>query len=73
MMPRTSAARDAFTPYAAGDAASPAENRLAGNVRREIDWRLLLLGVMVVSAVYVAWHLGRGWVAHDEGTLGQSA
>jgi hypothetical protein len=38
-----------------------------------VDWRLLLLGVLVVSAVYVAWHLGRGWVAHDEGTLGQSA
>jgi hypothetical protein len=38
-----------------------------------VDWRLLLLGLMVVSAVYVAWHLGRGWVAHDEGSLGQSA
>jgi hypothetical protein len=28
---------------------------------------------MAVSAVYVAWHLGRGWVAHDEGSLAQSA
>ena len=37
------------------------------------DWRVLLLAVMVISAAYVAWHLGRGWVAHDEGTLGQSA
>jgi 4-amino-4-deoxy-L-arabinose transferase and related glycosyltransferases of PMT family len=46
-----------------GDAARP----------RPIDWRLLLLGVIVVSAAYVAWHLGRGWVPHDEGTLGQSA
>ena len=41
--------------------------------RPEADWRLLLLGVLILSAVYVAWHLGRGWVAHDEGTLGQSA
>jgi hypothetical protein len=38
-----------------------------------VDWRLLLLGVMAVSAIYVAWHLGRGWVAHDEGSLAQSA
>jgi hypothetical protein len=37
------------------------------------DWRLLLLGVLILSAGYVAWHLGRGWVPHDEGTLGQSA
>lgn len=37
------------------------------------DWRLLLFGVMVLSAFYVAWHLGRGWVPHDEGTLGESA
>ena len=37
------------------------------------DWRVPLLGVLVLSAVYVAWHLGRGWVAHDEGTLALSA
>jgi hypothetical protein len=37
------------------------------------DWRLLLLGVLVLSAGYVALHLGRGWVPHDEGTLAQSA
>jgi hypothetical protein len=41
--------------------------------RREIDWRLLLLGVVVLSATYVAWHLERGWVAHDDGALAQSA
>lgn len=34
---------------------------------------LALLVVLAVSAAYVAWHLGRGWVPHDEGTLGQSA
>jgi hypothetical protein len=41
--------------------------------RRSVDWRLLLLGVVLVSAAYVAWHLARGWIAHDEGALGQSA
>ena len=43
--------------------------------RRPADrrWPLLLLGVVAVSALYLAWHLGRGWVAHDEGSLGQSA
>ena len=28
--------------------------------RSDADWRLLLLGVLVLSAVYVAWQLGRG-------------
>jgi hypothetical protein len=42
-------------------------------VRRWEDWRFLLLAVLIVSALYVTWHLGRGWVPHDEGTLGQSA
>ncbi|GAC1491058.1 MAG: hypothetical protein NVS1B5_15980 [Gemmatimonadaceae bacterium] len=37
------------------------------------DWRLLLLVVVALSAFYVAWHLGRGWVPHDEGALGLSA
>ncbi|MCY7379703.1 MAG: glycosyltransferase family 39 protein [Gemmatimonadaceae bacterium] len=41
--------------------------------RRHLDWRLLLTAVFAASAVYVAWHLDRGWVAHDEGTLAQSA
>lgn len=45
----------------------------AAPLRRATDWRLLLLGVLVFSALYVAWHLGRGWIAHDEGALGQSA
>ena len=35
--------------------------------------RVALLVALAVSATYVAWHLGRGWVPHDEGTLGQSA
>lgn len=42
-------------------------------VRAWEDWRLLLAGVLILSAGYVALHLGRGWVPHDEGTLGLSA
>ena len=41
--------------------------------RRSLDWRLLLAAVLVASALYVAWHLDRGWVAHDDGALAQSA
>ena len=41
--------------------------------RRSLDWRLLLAADLVASALYVAWHLDRGWVAHDDGALAQSA
>src|ERR1700745_2806410 len=34
---------------------------------------LVLLIVWVISIGYMATHLKRGWVPHDEGTLGQSA
>lgn len=40
---------------------------------RETDWRLVLLGVLLVSAVYVHSHLGRGWMPFDDGALAQSA
>ena len=33
----------------------------------------MLIAVLVLSATYVYWHLGRGWVPHDEGALAQSA
>ena len=42
-------------------------------LRRPLDWRLLLAAVITASALYVAWHLDRGWVAHDDGALAQSA
>ncbi len=35
--------------------------------------RSMLLGVWVLSTVYMAGHLNRGWVPHDEGALAQSA
>ncbi|MDB4882313.1 MAG: hypothetical protein JWL95_1079 [Gemmatimonadetes bacterium] len=43
------------------------------SVRRPIDAGLVLLAVLLVSALYVAWHLNRGWMPYDEGALGQSA
>ncbi len=54
-------------------AVSPGTASAIDRVRRIADSRLLILGVMAVSAAYVGWHLGRGWVPHDEGALGQSA
>jgi hypothetical protein len=33
----------------------------------------VLLGVLLVSALYVWWHLGRGWMPFDDGALAQSA
>lgn len=38
-----------------------------------IGWGVALLVVLVVSAVYVRWHLMIGWVPHDDGALAQSA
>ena len=37
------------------------------------DWRLVLPCVLIASALYVWWHLGRGWIPIDDGTLAQSA
>ena len=54
------------------DARHPSPAKVAG-AAREADWRLLLLGVLVVSAAYAEWHLGRGWTSWDDGTLAQSA
>ncbi len=57
--------------YARSESAvSAAEGR---RILAMTDWRLLLVGVLILTAWYVALHLGRGWVPHDEGTLAQSA
>jgi hypothetical protein len=40
---------------------------------REPDWRLVVLGVVLLSAWYVWWHLHDGWIPFDDGTLAQSA
>lgn len=47
--------------------------RAATSGDRGGDWRLHLLAILLLSTVYVGWHLGRGWVAHDDGALAQSA
>jgi hypothetical protein len=59
------------TSYTPSVSAAPPDR--AARPTPALDWRVLLVGVVLVSAVYVAWHLGRGWIAHDEGALGQSA
>jgi hypothetical protein len=43
------------------------------STRRPLAAWLVLLVVLVLSAVYVFWHLRRGWIPHDEGALAQSA
>ena len=42
-------------------------------ITRSIDASVVVLTVLVVSALYVAWHLNRGWMPYDEGALAQSA
>jgi hypothetical protein len=52
---------------AAGDGSSPAGS---ASGRGQI---LVLLVVWILSGVYAAGFLNRGWIPHDEGTLAQSA
>lgn len=52
---------------------TPVESSAPVSVRRTVAWPLVLLVVLAVSSAYVLWHLGRGWVPHDEGALAQSA
>ena len=47
--------------------------RAMSHARLTANSRLFFVAVLVLSAVYSSWHLGRGWVPHDEGALGQSA
>ena len=55
------------------DVLEPALVEAAEPLPRDTDWRLVLLGVLLVSAVYVWWHLGRGWIPIDDGPVAQSA
>ena len=41
--------------------------------RKSKSWWLILFVVWIVSGLYTASLLKRGWVPHDEGTIGQSA
>ena len=40
---------------------------------RAPDWRVVLLAVVAISAVYVGWHLDRTWYPADDGALAHSA
>ncbi len=42
-------------------------------VSRLTSWRVILLVVWALSATYSFHYLSRGWIPHDEGTLGLSA
>ena len=55
------------------DPAVAAVHQTARKSRTAIVWWLVLIIVWVVCALYVLHYLPRGWVPHDEGTLGQSA
>ncbi|MFL5607920.1 MAG: ArnT family glycosyltransferase [Gemmatimonadaceae bacterium] len=37
------------------------------------DTRVVLLGALAISAAYLGWHLGRGWIPYDDGALAQTA
>ena len=55
------------------DAAGPVRAGDAAGSRRAVDWRIVLFCFVVVSAVYVRWHLRRGWIPIDDGPVAQSA
>jgi hypothetical protein len=55
------------------DTLEPAPEMAIESVSRDTDWRPVLLGVLLLSAGYVYWHLGTGWMPFDDGALAQSA
>ncbi len=65
--------RKLSVPRAAVSISPPSGGETSSPDGRATDWRLTLLGVVILSGLYVAWHLGRGWIPHDEGALAQSA
>jgi hypothetical protein len=71
--PGAAGARDVAAASYTSGTGMPSTERGAVPAPRVADWRLLLLGVLAASALYVAWHLNRGWIPHDEGALAQSA
>lgn len=57
-------------PPGCGMGAGASEQRTAPWAPR---WRYVLFFVWLISAAYGAAYIDRGWIPHDEGTLGQSA
>ena len=56
-----------------GSGRASAQKPLAPQERLQRRWWLVLIAVWALSGLYVANGMLRGWVPHDEGTLGQSA
>ena len=46
---------------------------MSNHERPPAHWRAVLIGVLVVAALYVWWQLGRGWIPIDDGPVAQSA
>jgi hypothetical protein len=62
-----------FVPAAEPDAVEPPLVDAAETRPGQMDWRIVLAGVLIISAIYVWRRLGSGWIPFDEGTLAQSA
>ncbi len=59
---------------AAGEAATEfTEKNFATKKENWVTRAAVLAAVLVIAGVYTGFHIGRGWVAADEGTLSQSA
>lgn len=41
--------------------------------RQFLDWRLVLVVFLLVSALYVRWHLRNGWIPIDDGPVAETA
>jgi hypothetical protein len=51
----------------------PASGHDSPSRRELLSPRFVLLAVLALSAAYVAWHLDRGWIPNDDGSLAHSA
>jgi hypothetical protein len=49
------------------------EGKAAPSRLRTVAWQIVFLGFLIVSALYVWWHLRRGWIPIDDGPVAQSA
>jgi len=53
--------------------ATPSVDGTASDARSASRYWVALGAVLLVAAVYVYWHLGRGLVPHDDGAIGEAA
>jgi hypothetical protein len=52
---------------------SDLEGKAVRSPWRTVDWRIVFLGFLIISALYVRWHLRGGWIPIDDGPVAQSA